>query len=416
MWKKLLVQMAVLVLGSVPVLGQIRRNPTGVNVNASGATTVFITFGNLREQVPVEAIWCGELISAAPDIGMKCQPGTIFGSLPIRFDQSRASGNTGFTDIMSIPPSVARRAYQAAQRGDASSFFYVRRFASLVGGPDEYVFVTCRMASGGARVPLALLNVRMSFENESLILSVSPGDRPPKVSAEISYNGTGRLKGRWEVVLPGDEPPTEQDLLSEAALPVELRGLQRRYTELKRFNVFLPPTGEVTLEGPDPGALPTGAEGPYLILLRIEPSEDKEGDSNLGAAGAGEGIVRTGGVAGFPIPPLRYYVGTAEPVGLAGKSTSLLLPGDQAVSRPGQPIVLTWKELAGPTLYRIEIEELGGEMLVAAVMKPGGARYQAPTFIWEKSPSGLLRWRVVAIGMSGEVLHATEWRSLKLER
>ena len=38
MWKKPLVQMVVLILGIAPAVGQIRRNPTGVNVNASGAT------------------------------------------------------------------------------------------------------------------------------------------------------------------------------------------------------------------------------------------------------------------------------------------------------------------------------------------------------------------------------------------
>ena len=42
---------------ATPLSGQIQRNPTGVNVNANGATTVFITFGNLEGYVPVEAIW-----------------------------------------------------------------------------------------------------------------------------------------------------------------------------------------------------------------------------------------------------------------------------------------------------------------------------------------------------------------------
>src|SRR4030095_9694898 len=90
--------------------GQVRVNPTGVNVNTNGATTVFLTFGGLGAYQPVEAIWCGELVSAAPDIGLKCDPGTIFGRLPIRLDQSTRSGTGAFTDIMSIPPSVARRA------------------------------------------------------------------------------------------------------------------------------------------------------------------------------------------------------------------------------------------------------------------------------------------------------------------
>src|SRR5690606_9859943 len=105
---------------ALPVHAQIERHPTGVNVNAMGATTVFLTFGNLNGKVPVEAMWCGALESALPEIGQRCDPATIFGHLPVRHDLSRASGIDGFTDIMSIPPSVARRAYQAAARGDAS--------------------------------------------------------------------------------------------------------------------------------------------------------------------------------------------------------------------------------------------------------------------------------------------------------
>src|SRR5678815_2798628 len=79
---------------------QIKVNPTGVNVNANGATTAFITFGGLGDFRPIEAQWCGELVSAAPDVGLKCDPSTIFGRLPIRLDQSRLSGVGGFTDIM----------------------------------------------------------------------------------------------------------------------------------------------------------------------------------------------------------------------------------------------------------------------------------------------------------------------------
>src|SRR5262245_12763563 len=109
----------------------IKVNPTGVNVNASGATTAFLTFGPVGNFRPGEGTWCGELIPAAPDNGFKCDPATIFGTLPGRFDLSKSSGNLGFTDIMSIPPSVARRAYQAAQAGSVSSFFYVCDFINL---------------------------------------------------------------------------------------------------------------------------------------------------------------------------------------------------------------------------------------------------------------------------------------------
>ncbi|MGH9841089.1 MAG: hypothetical protein ACREEM_20225 [Blastocatellia bacterium] len=271
----------------------VKVNPTGVNVNPNTGTTVFLTFGQVGSTLrPAEATWCGELIPAAPDLGLKCDPATIFGSLPARYNLSRSSGTlAGFTDVMSIPPSVARRAYQAAADGADSRFFYVRRFVNTGGGPDEYVIVTCRLASGGARTPFALTDVQLVFEPDLPVVFIRPRTLPPKIKANISYNGTGRLKGRWEVVMPGEELPGDSDLLPEGSLPFEERGRQRRYTQLSRFNVFLPPVGRFTLEGPDRARLPRSIEGAYLILLRIEASDDKEADSDLAAIGVGPGIV-----------------------------------------------------------------------------------------------------------------------------
>ena len=59
--------------------------------------------------------------------------------------------------------------------------------------------------------------------------------------------------------------------------------------------------GRYTLAGPDPAKLPTGAEGQYLILLRVETSDDKEADSDLSAVGVGPGVVHAGGVAGSSV-------------------------------------------------------------------------------------------------------------------
>jgi hypothetical protein len=397
---------------AAPSSAAIRRDPNGVNVNSQGATTVFITFGGLANQVPVEAFWCGELVPAAPDVGQKCAPGTIFGQLPLRFDQSRLTGST-FSDVMSIPPSVSRRAYQAAARGASSAFFYVRRFASTVGGPDEYVFVTCRMAGGGARVPFSLLDVQLRFAGNPTVLSVARGAAPPPLEAEIAYNGTGRLQGRWEVVLPGDEPPASRDLLTEATLPPEERPLQRRYSELGRFNVFLAPTGRTVLPGPDPRLLPTTVDGLYQVLLRVEASNDKEGDSNLALAGAGSGIVHTGAVAGFPLPVLRYFVGGAPldgvPVALA-----LLTPAAGSRVTTGAPLDFAWSAHVGAILYRLELAPAGdGQPFFAAVVQQGILAYRTPDWVAGRAPEGPARWRVVALGVDGEEVASSEWRDLR---
>lgn len=399
-----------------PASAQIRRDPNGVNVNASGATTVLISFGGLRNQVPTEALWCGALVPAAPDIGFRCDPATIFGRLPLRYDLSRSTGAV-FTDVMSIPPSVARRAYEAAQRGERSSFFYVRRFASTAGGGDEYVFVTCRMAGGGARVPFGLLDVQLAFDGGDNVASVRPGDRPPALEARIVYNGTGRLRGRWEVVLPGEELPNARDLLTEASLPAEERPLQRRYASVHRFNTFLPPTGSYVLPGPDVSRLPTAVEGLHLVLLRIEVADDKEGDSNLALAGAGTGILHGGAVAGFPMPVLRYFVGGAGPQAAPPDGTlRQLLPAENATLDAGAAPQFAWSGGASAGFFRLEITDSAGQPVLEAMVQPGVGAYRGPTWLKNKAPDGVLKWRVKALGPAGETVAETSWRGFQLAR
>src|SRR5262245_12063635 len=223
------------------------------------------------------------------------------------------------------------------------------------------------MAGGGARVPLSLTDVQLHFAIDTPILYVRPGDLVPPVRAEISYNGTGRLVGRWELVHPGDEPPSGDDLLTEASLPVEQRGLQRRYASLRRFNVFLPPTGRFTLPGPDVSRLSTSADGNYLILLRVEASDDKEADSNLASAGAGVGVVHSGAVAGVPLPALRYVVGGASSGVVTDGPVELVNPDDGAALSTATPLEFRWRDQRGASLYRLEVRTARGEEVLNAL-------------------------------------------------
>ena len=166
---------------------------------------------------------------------MTCDPTTVFGRLPLRYNQARLSGNNAYTDIMSITPQISRRAYIDAVNGQTSTFFYVRRFVSTVGGPDEFVPVTIRLSGNGAGVPLSLTEVKLTWGVGKPVLFVKSGEKLPRVAAEISYTGSGRLIGRWELVKPGEAPPESRDLLTEATLPIEERGTQKRYTQMSRF-------------------------------------------------------------------------------------------------------------------------------------------------------------------------------------
>jgi len=396
---------------------QVRVNPTGVSVNAMDATTVFLSFGGLRSQRPTDAFWCGELVSAAPARGLKCDPATLFGRLPLRYDQSRlASGS--FTDIMSIPASVARLAYQAAERGATSTFFYVRRFESTAGAADEYVAVTCRLTGGGARSPFSLTDVHVEYETKDAVPFIVAGASPPQISARIKYTGTGRLVGRWEIVLPGEEPPTAHDLLTQGSLPPAERNSQRRYTQLERFNIFLAPDGRVTLPGPDVRRLPTSVEGTYRVLLRVEASDDRESDSNLSDAGAGTGILHNGAVAGFPLPMLRYVVageGARTPVdGASG--LRLFGPRDGDTLSNVGAFTLMWapNERARTTFYRVELETDKGDPLLSALLPLTARRYDAPSWIAERAKGRAVRWRVTGLSSDGARTVSSVWRSVRI--
>ena len=396
---------------------QVRVNPTGVSVSSTSATTVFLTFGGLRDQRPADAFWCAALVSAAPARGSRCDSSTLYGRLPARYDWSQLRGGS-FTDIMSIPASVARMAYQAAQRGATSPFFYVRRFVSATGGPDEYVAVTCRLTGGGAHSPFSLTDVRLAFDGREVVPFVTSGEKPPQINARITYTGTGRLIGRWEVLLPGEEAPASRDLLTEGTLPIEQRGSQRRFAQLERFNVFLPPDGQVTLPGPDIRTLPSAVEGTYRVLLRIEATDDREGDSNLADAGAGTGVVHSGAVAGFPLPTLRYVVagdGARTSTADEGGPLHLIRPSDGDTLAAGSPLTVTWSPGDGviPDFYRVDFETDQGAPLMSALLPRDARLYEAPPWLAARAEGRAIRWRVTGLAANGTHVRVSVWRSAR---
>lgn len=416
-----------LVLAAGPAAAVTGVNPFGVNVRSSGPTTVFLSFQDLdASETAVEAFWCGELqpalMAANPalqlpvpvQVSNPCLPGTVYGRLPLALDRSRPSTSAALanlTDIMTIPASVARRAYQDARAGLNSAFFYVRRFSGPAG--DRYVVVTCRMAGGGARVPLALMDVRLAFQVDGArptVLLLERGQTPPPLAARILYNGGGVLRGRWEVVRPGDPEPTDDDLLTEATLPPELRAQQRRWALVQRFEHVLPPTGDTTLPGPDPARLPVDADGAYKLLLRIEASDDKEATSNTG----GGRLALAGGVAGFPMPVLRYVVGGAASVdAAAGDAPALLAPADAAGL--ASELAFAWVDPPGAALLRLELQQLAdGEPaeVLSAFVRPGVGRYDAPPWFVQARQGRRLRWRVVALDLDGRAVGRSAWRAL----
>jgi len=447
----LIMLVSIMSFMAIQVQAVTGRHPTGVNVNTNGVSTVLITFHNLEpDEKPVDAFWCGEVTSSGVVVGFNpCVQGTLFGHLPKQFDFTRTTATTGIivpgcqfpldngqcpsnknqsrtgqkinaglnnlTDVMTIPTAVIRRAYQEAQRGKSSEFFYVRQFVN--NGISTYVTVTCRMGGGGARTPLALTKVDLDFNGEGYRQSVTlvkQNKQLPKLSAEIKFNGSGLLKGRWEIVRPGDVEPTRFDLLSEASLSAADRPLQKRYRLVSRFQKFLSPTGSTVIPGPDPRLLPTLEKGLYRILLRIEASNEKEGNSDTL-----EGILNTGGVAGFPMPTLRYFVGEREQFKQAKSypPISLLLPHNKQ-TLPAKRIQFTWFDLQDSSdiaIYKIEFYETTGDkrLIASALKKPGESIYKPAKSLLNKLTVPFL-WRVIAIDKDGKNLSSSQLRELSV--
>ena len=420
----LLLTSAIAVCWASGLAQSISVSPSDVNAYSQGATSVLLTFGGLINKRPAEATWCGSLIPAAPDLGLKCDPATIFGRLPARYDHSVRSGTNAYTDIMSITPQVARRAYLDAVAGNTSTFFYVRRFVSTVAGPDEFVPVTIRLSGNGARVPLSLTEVKLTWGVGKPVLFVKTGEKLPRFQAEISYTGTGRLIGRWELVKPGETPPEPRDLLTEGTLPIEERGTQKKYTQISRFNLYLPPTGKLVLPGPEVWRVDESLNGLYLVLLRIEASDDKEGDTDLASVGAGAGVVHGGAVAGFSLPVLRYYVGNGDYTQAANNPSFQtptdallqLLPDDQVLLAPDRPVDFKWSLIAPAATYRLEVADLQGNPIISAIVLSGVGTYRAPSWLKDRVRDTVARWRVVAFDQAGRPIAETDWRSLRFDQ
>lgn len=399
--------------------GGIRVTPSTVSVSSQGPTTSILTFSGLGNYSPAEGLWCARLIAR------RCDPASIYGQAPpapggsisSRVDSTAGGPSRVFMDVMTVPASVAQRAYEAALGGGSSAFFYVRRFVATAPasplGPsgallEQYVVVTCLLGASGASAPFALTNVRLHALSETPVIFVKRGDRPPQLYAEIEYTGTGSLRGRWEIVSPGEQQPSAADLLTEASLPIGQRGFQRRYRELERFNVLLQPTGRYTLRGPAPEQLPTSIDGSYRILLRVEVSEDAVSDRRVNGI-----VTHNGAAAAFPMPTLRYLVtGASSRSASAGRSVRLRLPLADALVPPDSALTLSWLDDQSARRYRVEMERIAdGTNVLTAIVGQGAGLYEVPPFVLAAVPGGKVRWRVFSLDAAGGEIGRSEWRA-----
>ncbi len=115
-------------------------------------------------------------------------------------------------------------------------------------------------------------------------------------------------------------------------------------------------------------------------------------------------------MAGFAVPPLRYYVD--DPAGVASGSSRFFLtePPGEADLDPGQPLELQWSGHPDAAFHRLEVTCPSGDAALSAVLVAPVASYSAPSWLRDQTGPEGLHWRVVALDQEGEPLATTAWR------
>lgn len=417
---------------AVPVVNPsgliINVSPRSVSVNIDSPTTAALTYTfapNSAGADPVDALFCSTLSVPVPSTGATstnpCAPGSEFARLPTEAANFQTTQMGPYRintrETLRVPAPVARYAYSRLREGAEPVFYLVRRFA-----PEVYTVVALRLAGNLANQPLGITDIRVAFvkgAGELPLAFVKRNEPPPQIGALLYYTGAGILRGRWEVVLPGDVEPTAEDLVPEASLPFPLRGSQRRYQLVERFQVYLPATGRFVLPGPDVSKLPVSADGQHRVLLRLE-AEPAIGGTDPG--------LLSGGAAPFPLPTLRYFVGSVP--GIPGSGPVQSIAPDPTMRRTFAahevPEFRWLDDVTGATVYRLEVRDENDEVLVSALLRPGTtgvqirarkvAAYQAPPFVRERIKGGRQKWQVTAVTADGSLVGQSAWRTVQIEK
>jgi hypothetical protein len=128
-------------------------------------------------------------------------------------------------------------------------------------------------------------------------------------------------------------------------------------------------------------------------------------------------LVNAGAVAGFPLPTLRYFVGTGEQLAALqgeGQDQGLRLVTPAAgASLPQQPVQFDWMDSPNADYYRLEVQDAGGNAVVETLVRPGVEQYTAPPWLMERGGE-TLRWRVVSLDNNGRTLAASPWREFQI--
>lgn len=156
--------------------------------------------------------------------------------------------------------------------------------------------------------------------------------------------------------------------------------------------------------------------GFIIFRIGVFTSNDKEGNSDTLA-----GIVNTGGVSGFPMPTLRYFVGDSDDYQQSKNypAINLLLPLNNKQLYTDQ-LLFSWidlKDITDIATYKIEFyhADTDKSLIASAFIKVGVSKYR-PIASTIKRLNSTFLWRVIALDNHGNILSTSPVRKLKTYR
>ncbi|HKK07217.1 MAG TPA: hypothetical protein VKA50_15360 [Gammaproteobacteria bacterium] len=382
-------------VGAQADVTSVSASPSQRNVALGTSTAFTLTWTVVRDNGnagPTVTSTQGSFQSAAGDVVYGTVPTTLTQSQPIP-PPTTASIPTTFTfrESLRVPTDVIYRAYKSG----ATRIYYVRTFTdSVTALPGQVVLdITGSSAAG-----FSLTRLSLRFDDDTALRVVGQGTKLGAY-AEVSYTGTGQLQAAWEIA----EPPSTQG--------------QPVYRTLQLVRRVLAGGDRVRIPAP---ALPTDAPGFYLLRLRVTEPKLPVSDDEL--------------------PFIRYVVARESARARPPQTLSVNTPASGALLSKGTDF--TWQAVDGARAYQLELYakgpfsvadtlpslggDGGGEGGVPAGWRPSGPPTAGVLVPGDRTRAMLsalgdthlksgyvYRWRVLAIGESGETIAVSPWREVR---
>lgn len=306
--------------------------------------------------------------------------------------------NLSFTESVVVPFSVIHRAH----KNGVSTFVYERKFTSTEGAGASVAVNTSLRISSATSFGFFVTRVALKFEDGGAPLKVVGQGDALGIRAELSFNGTGLIRGVWEVANP--------TITTETPVFRPLRSV-RQYLITGDSKTLVSPT------------LPTRLIGQYRVRLRLTEPE-----------------------LNFVLPEIRYFVSARRPesvpppapISLIRPPLSLIRPPPSASLTP--KLLFRWQAVKAARVYQLEfhtdtssplagnLPDLSGGGDLASPRVPVGQRPVTGMMVPRKRRQTILSaaarqhlqsrqrylWRVLAIGKDGTVIGTSEARRIQV--